>query len=56
MLLLPRSSGEKVGCSRVRLLFLIVIPAQAGIQRRYVGAKPRGGRYWIPACAGMTGT
>ncbi|MDO1528100.1 hypothetical protein QMK61_04565 [Fulvimonas sp. R45] len=37
-------------------LLLLVIPAQAGIQRRQfrVVAKTYRSCYWIPACAGMT--
>jgi hypothetical protein len=44
---------------------MLVIPAQAGIQwpqyrvfarpKAHVVAKTELGRYWIPACAGMTG-
>ena len=37
-------------------LSIIVIPAQAGIQRlkSLVSAKTQRARHWIPACAGMT--
>ena len=37
-------------------LSIVVIPAQAGIQRlkSLVIAKTQRARHWIPACAGMT--